>query len=44
MVEDFKNMVESGLKLSEPWYVEGTEFHSEEPAIHIFVEIKKEQG
>lgn len=41
MVEEFKNMVESSLNLSEPWYVEGTEFHSEEPAIHIYVGIRK---
>ncbi len=41
MVEDLKNMMESSLNLSEPWYVKGAEFHSEEPAIHIYVEVKK---
>lgn len=41
MIEDFTNMVEKSLNLSEPWYVKGTEFHSEEPAIHIFLDIKK---
>lgn len=41
MIEDFKNMVEKSLNLSEPWYVKGTEFHPEEPAIHIFLDIRK---
>lgn len=40
MIEDFTNMVEKSLNLSEPWYVKGTEFHPEEPAIHIFLDIK----
>lgn len=35
MIEDFKNMVEKSLNLSEPWYVKGAEFHADEPAIHI---------
>lgn len=37
MVEDFKDMVEKSLNLSEPWYVKGAEFHANEPAIHIFI-------
>ncbi len=41
MVEDLKNMMESSLNLKEPWYVKGAEFHSEEPAIHIYVGVKK---
>lgn len=40
MIEDFKNMVEKSLNLSEPWYVKGAEFRAEEPAIHIYIGIK----
>lgn len=40
-MEDFKNIVEKSLNLSEPWSVEGSEFHAEEPAIHIYVGVKK---
>lgn len=41
MIEDFTNMVEKSLNLSEPWHVKGTEFHPKEPAIHIFLDIRK---
>lgn len=41
MIEDFKNMVEKSLNLSEPWYVKGAEFQANEPAIHIYVEVAK---
>lgn len=41
MIEDFTKMVEKSLNLSEPWYVKGTEFHTEESAIHIFLDIRK---
>ena len=41
MVKDFKNMVEKSLNLSEAWYVKGAEFHAEEPAKHISIDVKK---
>ena len=41
MIEDFKNMVEKSLNLSEPWYVKGAEFHADEPAIHIYIGVTK---
>ena len=41
MIEDFKNMVEKSLNLREPWYVKGAEFHADEPAIHIYIEVTK---
>ncbi len=41
MIENFKGMIESSLGLTEPWYVKGIEFHESEPAIHIYVEVKK---
>lgn len=44
MMEDFKNMVEKSLNLSESWYVKGAEFHANEPAIHIYVEVAKRAG
>lgn len=44
MVEDFKDMVEKSLNLSEPWYVKGAEFHANEPAIHIFIDVKNGRG
>lgn len=41
MIENFEKMIEGSLQLEEPWYVEGAEFKEEEPAIHIYVNVRK---
>ena len=41
MVENFDKMLSGSLRLEEPWYIIGAEFHEEEPAIHIHVGVDK---
>lgn len=41
MIENMEKMIAGSLGIEEPWYVEKAEFHEEEPAIHIYVGIKK---
>ena len=41
MVENFDKMLAGSLRLEDPWYIIGTEFNEEEPAIHIHVGIDK---
>lgn len=41
MVENFDKMLSGSLRLEEPWYIIGAEFHEEEAAIHIHVGVDK---
>ncbi len=41
MAENFEKMLAGSLRLEEPWYILGAEFHEEEPAIHIHVGVDK---
>ena len=41
MAENFERMLAGSLRLEEPWYILGAEFHEEEPAIHIHVGVDK---